>query len=84
MPAILMRPEWWNWAMFAIIPLLLILLAVSIWSILSGMAGLFRTVQRRPEERGTIPDIMTFLKERYSRRSQRFLYEQSRRPLIRR
>jgi len=78
--AFLVRPEWWNWAMFVIVPLLLIVLGVALWAILSGLAGLSRST---PSNGRAIPDIMAFLKERYSRKPRPSLYDEARRPMIR-
>jgi len=81
MYAVFIRPEWWNWAIFIIVPLLLILFAFAISAIISGFAGLFRSTSSNGRP---IPDMMAFLKERYSRKRRAFQYEESRRPLIRR
>ena len=66
--------------MFVIVPLLLIVLGIALWAILTGLAGLTRS---KPSNGRAIPDIMAFLKERYSRKPRAFLYDESRRPVIR-
>jgi hypothetical protein len=71
MPGFFIRPEWWNWAMFIVIPLLLILLAVAGWSIISGVYGLFRSAGSPVVDKRKIPDIMAFLKEKLPKRTER-------------
>jgi membrane associated rhomboid family serine protease len=84
MPAIFVNPEWWDWMMFIIVPILLVILAAAVWAIVSGFMGLLREPDSTAVDRRTIPDIMGFLKDRYIRRNRRFPYESTRRPLIRR
>jgi len=64
MLALFIRPEWWNWAMFIVIPLLLILLLVAGWSVITGFFGIMRSPEAGPVDRRRVPDIMAFLKER--------------------
>jgi hypothetical protein len=69
MPAILFNAEWWDWAMLLIIPLLLGVLGMALWAIVSALATLFHESEEKPLDRRRIPDIMAFLKQRYSRTS---------------
>jgi hypothetical protein len=81
MPAILLRPEWWDWAMFIIIPILLMLLVLAIWSICSGLAGIL-CVTRDTADQRRVPDIMAFLRRRRLGQSRRFIRDASDRPLL--
>ena len=71
MPAALFDAKWWDWAMFIIVPLLLAVLGMAVWAIISAVATLFRESGSRPLDPRRVPDIMAFLKERYSRRARR-------------
>jgi hypothetical protein len=84
MPAIFVNPEWWNWMMFIIVPILFVILVVAVWAIVSGLMGLLRQPDSTPVDRRAVPDIMGFLKGRYIRTNRRFPYESIRRHLIRR
>src|SRR5215469_183391 len=79
--AILIRPEWWDaWAMFLLIPLLLIVLVVAVWSIISGLKGIVEEGDSAKLEGSKVPDIMGFLKQR--RKPARFLFDTTRRHFI--
>jgi len=85
MPGILLRPEWWDWAMFIIIPILLMLLVLAIWCIGSGLAGILGAAREGAVDQRRIPDIMAFFRRRYlgqSRQSRRLVNDASRRPMI--
>jgi hypothetical protein len=84
MPAIFIKPEWWDWAMFIIVPVLLVILVVAVWAIFSGLMGVLRLREEGELDQRRIPDIMGFLKQRRIRRSTLLSYEHTRRPLIRR
>jgi hypothetical protein len=52
MLGILIRPEWWDWTAFLIIPLALIVAVWAVWLILSGIAGLIRSAVHSSSSRG--------------------------------
>jgi hypothetical protein len=63
MPGILIRPEWWNWAMFIIVPLLLIGLIAAVGAILSGTRGLLRRDRNPAGRRRPTLDVMSFIRQ---------------------
>jgi hypothetical protein len=83
MLAFFVQGAWWVWAvMFGVIPILLGILVLALWMVLSGLVGIIFP-SGTSDGRG-IPDIMAFLKERYTRKPRTLLYDDVRRPLIRR
>jgi hypothetical protein len=48
--AILIGPEWWDWAMLIVIPLLFLLFVFAVWSIVSGLAGIIREARSTSAE----------------------------------
>jgi hypothetical protein len=72
MPGIFFGPEWWNVVMFVVVPILLLVLVVAIWSIVSGFFGLMREESPDQIDKRKIPDIMGFLREHYASRRRRF------------
>ena len=50
MIGLLIRPEWWNWAMFVIIPLFLVALVAAVGAIFSGILDLIRRYRAADEQ----------------------------------
>jgi len=61
--AVILSAAWWDWAMFIVIPCLLVVLVVAVWAISSALATLLRGQNRGSDPR-RIPDVMSFLKPR--------------------
>jgi hypothetical protein len=69
MPGFLIRPEWWNWAMFIIVPLLLIGLIAALAAIVSGTRGLFRRERNPTGRRRPALDVMSFIRQNIQKNS---------------
>ncbi len=68
--------------MFIVVPVLLVMLVVAVWSIVSGVSGILSQREPGAPDRRKIPDIMTFLQQR--RKPRGLPSDETRRPLIRR
>jgi hypothetical protein len=69
MPGILIHREWWNWAMFIVIPLVLIGLIAALGAIVSGTRGLLRRERNRADKRRSAFDVLAFIRQNMQKNS---------------
>jgi hypothetical protein len=82
MIAIIMHPEWWDWAMLLIVPLLVLVLVGAVWAIVSGLSTIVSAGDSADPGERRVSDIMGFLKQR--KKPRRFPYDTTRHRLLHR